>query len=270
MNLPFLPDSKLLAVALDHIPLGIMQGWENVQQTLELIVEAKADLTIINFGILKRFSSLLHEGTKAVLRLDGSPSYLVEDWREAKEWDLLYTVDDAIRLGAYAVIVNVVVGGVTEMPSIRVASRVASACLERNMPLIISAYIGADAPSQENNELMAFSARLSAELGADFINLNYGENLENLGYITSVCPSPVLLSGGAFKSDENTLRRAATAMDAGCNGICFGRSIWQSKDPVRLMHGLHSVIQNTDTLNKMISSIITNPVNNRKFPTRSR
>ena len=266
MNNKLLPESKLLAVALDHIPLGIMSGWENVQQTLELVVEGEPDLTIVNFGILKHFASLLCKGTKPVLRLDGSPSYLVEDWRNAKEWDLLYTVDDAVRLGAYAVIVNVVVGGVTEMPSVRIASRVASACLERNIPIIVSAYIGSDVQEHDEKELAAFSARLSAELGADIINLNFEGNLESIRYITSVCPSPVLLAGGAFKTNEYTLRRAAVAIDGGCEGICFGRSIWQSGDPPRVMRALHSVIKNTSNLEEAIGSIATNPVKNTKSP----
>lgn len=265
MNNNLLHETKLLAVALDHIPLGIMKGWENVQQTLELIVEGKPDLTIVNFGILKHFSSLLCKGTKPVLRLDGSPSYLVEHWLKAKEWDLLYTVDDAVRLGAHAVIVNVVVGGVTEMPSVRIATRVASACLERNMPIIISTYIGSDIQEQDEKDLAAFSARLSAELGADIINLNYQGNLESLRYITSVCPSPILLAGGTYKSNEDTLRRAAIAIDAGFEGICFGRSIWQSENPQKIMGALHALLKNTNSLDEAISFVknTTRPIYSR-------
>jgi DhnA family fructose-bisphosphate aldolase class Ia len=240
---------RLFIVALDHIPLGIMSGWEHAEETLRVIVEGKPDYIVANFGIIKRFSSLFRDGPGTILRLDGSPSYLVEDWRKASRWDLLYTVDDAVRLGASAVIVNIIVGGKVEMASICVATQIAGACLEKQVPLIISAIPAAEIAEHNTVEVAAFAARLASELGADVVNSYYDGDVTGLEYLVTICPAPVLLAGGATpKSDAETLRRAAFAIDAGCVGICFGRSIWQSKQPLRLMRALRLLLHQSQPL----------------------
>lgn len=248
-----LDGKHLLVVALDHIPLGVMSGWEYPEDTLETILQGHPDYLVLNFGIIKRFSSLLQEGPGIVLRLDGSPSYLVEDWRKASRWDLLYSIDDALRVGASAAIVNILVGGVAEMPSIRVAARVASACLERKLPLIISAIPSSELTGYDEVEVASFAARLAAEVGADIVNSYFDANHEDLRRIVSICPVPVLLSGGSPKSDTETIRRAYSALQAGCVGICFGRSIWQSNDPLSVMQALRTLLDGSQSVDSAIA-----------------
>lgn len=234
-------------VALDHIPLGVMLGWENVEDTLRVIVDGEPDYVILNFGIIKKYNDLIKERTRSILRIDGSPSYLVEDWRSASRYDLLYTVDDAVRVGASAVIANILVGGSVEMETIITAARIASACLERNLPLIISAIPSAQR-EQNEFEVVNFGARLAAEIGADVVNTYFSGNLDELKHVVSVCPVPVLLAGGSHKSDEDTIRRANLAIQGGCTGICFGRSIWQSESPQSVMKSLKSLLHNSASL----------------------
>jgi len=248
----------LFVVALDHIPLGVMKGWENAGETLKVITSGKADCLILNFGIIKLFKELLTENntTKFILRLDGSPSYLVEDWRTASRWDMLYTLDDATRLGASAVIVNLLVGSSVEMQSVITASKIASAALERNLPVFISAIPPVNTKNDNDDlDVSIFAARFAAEIGADVVNTYYSGNMEGLSRIVSVCPAPVILAGGNLNSDEQTIKRAYVAMQSGCSGICFGRSIWQSKSPKLVMEALRVVLNDPSSLDEILATI---------------
>ncbi|MEI7846007.1 MAG: hypothetical protein WCK35_09410 [Chloroflexota bacterium] len=255
------PNKHVFTVALDHIPLGVMEGWENVNQTLKVIVDGEPDYIVLNFGILKLYRDLIKEKTKAILRLDGSPSYLVEDWLKASRYDLLYTVDDAIRVGASAVIINLLVGGSVEMETIITASKLAGACLERNLPLIISAVPSAQIKDYSEFEVHNFAIRLAAEIGADVVNTYFTGNFQDLKHFVSVCPAPVLLAGGGFKTDEDTIRRANLAIDAGCAGICFGRSVWQSKSPQAVMASLKSILHDSSNIKDALKLLSEKQIN---------
>ncbi len=254
MDLPI--DGKYaFTVALDHIPLGVMEGWENAEETLRMISEGEPDYLVLNFGIIKKYKDLIKDKTKAILRIDGSPSYLVEDWRNASRYDLLYTVDDAIRVGASAVIANILVGGAVEMQTVITAAKIASACLERNLPFIISAIPSAQR-EQNEFEVVTFGARLAAEIGADVVNTYFSGNLKELKQVISVCPMPIWLAGGSMKSDRDTINRANLALQAGCAGICFGRSIWQSKSPRSVMKSLKLLLHNSASLEQSVEALL--------------
>ena len=251
----FSSEKRLLVVALDHIPLGIMPGWEHAEKTLKAVIAGQPDYIVVNFGILKRFSALFQGGPRTVLRLDGSPSYLVDNWLDAAEWHLLYSIEDALRLGASAAIVNLVVGGPAEMQSVRAVARAASACLERQFSLFVSAVPSAKALERDHTEVTAFAARLASELGADIVNLYYDGDAKGLEYIVPTCPAPIVLAGGALKSDVDTLRRVRFAVDAGCLGVCYGRSIWQSRHPTLVMKAVRSLLLGSQSLDAAIQSL---------------
>jgi DhnA family fructose-bisphosphate aldolase class Ia len=56
-------------------------------------------------------------------------------------------------------------------------------------------------------------------------------------------PALVVAAGGPrLTSDEDVLRMARGVVDAGAAGITFGRNIWQSDDPVRLIGALKEIV----------------------------
>lgn len=251
-NRIFKSDGRALIVALDHIPSGLMQGWEFPEETLNQILEGKPDAIMANFGILKRFAHLLTEDVGTILRLDGGPSYLVEDWPNYSHWDAFYSVEDAINLGADAVIANVFIGGRSEIDSMRVAARMAADCLRLGLPCAFEPLPVEGAPTIKNYldpEIIAFASRMAAEFGADFIKTYYTGNPETFRRVTARCPVPVLMAGGPkLDSDRHVLEAVHGMLQGGGCGIFIGRNAWQHRNPPVLLRALGQLLHQNMTL----------------------
>jgi len=243
-NRIFRSDNNALIVALDHIADGFMHGWEFPEATLERIIAGKPDAILLNFGILKQFASMLSE-VGIILRLDGGSTYLVEQWPNCTRWERLYSVEDALALGAHAVIASVFVGGPAELDSMKVAATIVSDCLKHEVPCALHAIPvkGMLDREQYDAEMVAFASRFLAELGADFINTYFPGDQERFRVVTSRCPVPVLAAGGPkVKSDETFLNMAKDVLDAGGHGLFVGRNVWQHQDPESFLLALKRVI----------------------------
>ena len=93
-------------------------------------------------------------------------------------------------------------------------------------------------------ELMAMYCRLSAEIGADLVKCIYPGTTEAMQQIVETCPAPLLVAGGAKKSDEDQagLDIAQSALDAGAAGLVFGRNIYQADAPQKVIDQINSLL----------------------------
>lgn len=239
-----------LIVALDHTPSGIMKGWEYPAETLSTILEGKPDAIMSNYGIFKIFKKLIPKQMGKILRLDGGPSYLLEEWPYFSQWGGLFTVQDAYDLGVDAVIVNIFWGGQVEMDSLQFAARVAADCFKLGMPCAIEPIVVHDNKGQEGGiEILSFAARMASEIGADFVKVSYSGDCKSFGLVTSRCPVPVLTAGGPkLTDDEHLLASVKGSLDGGGRGVFMGRNVWQHKDPISLLRALRSIIHHKSTV----------------------
>lgn len=245
----FKADGRALIVALDHLPSGLMKGWEFPEKTLSEILRGEADAIMTNFGILKHFSHVLSDKIGRILRLDGGPSYLLEAWPDYSKWDAFYTVSDAINIGADAVIANVFIGGQSEVECLKVAARMAGDCLTQNMPCAFEPIpTGKMVKNEYSPEMLAFSSRMAAEFGADFIKTLYTGDKDSFGYVTSRCPIPILMAGGPkVESDLAFLESVKGMLDGGGRGVFVGRNVWQHENPSGMLRALRKIIHENVT-----------------------
>jgi DhnA family fructose-bisphosphate aldolase class Ia len=241
-------DGRALIVALDHIPVGFMQGWEEPAKTLQRIIDGEPDGLMTTYGILKHFGPRLANRMATLLRLDGGPSYLLESWPDFSRWEALYTVEDALRLGADGVITNLLLGSRVELDSIRICARTAAACSRLGLCCAIEA-LPVEGPAVKNPfdpELVAYASRLAAELGADLIKTYYTGDPSSFAEVTRRCPVPVLTAGGPKVEHESELTRVVSGMlQAGGRGIFIGRNAWGHPQPAHLLEQLGQLIHPT-------------------------
>ncbi len=267
----FNSDGRALIVALDHIPGGMLPGWEFPDKTLEKVLEGRPDAVMANFGILKQYSRLFSDKVGRILRIDGGPSYLLENWPEYTRWEAFYTVEDAINVGADGIIANLFIGGSSEVDCFLNASRAAADCLRLNVlcafePIPSSKLMRNDyAP-----ESIAFSCRMAAEFGADFIKTLYTGQRESFHYVTSRCPVPVLMAGGPKTDiDQSLLESVRGMLDAGGCGIFVGRNVWQHDNPVKILRALGKLIHEDSTveiaLKELSNTVSTRDVRNQSL-----
>ena len=240
-------------IAFDHaLQLGACAGLERPEETLEQMAEAGVDAVILPVGSAARYGARLarRDGPALILRLDQTTM-----WREGSPLAyadghsrLVATVADAVALGAEAVITYLFVGHndpALESRAFEMNATVNAAAREAGIVHIIETMgaRGALAKDVFDPAFVAFHARIGMEMGADIIKTDWPGSAAGLRPVTASLPIPVMVAGGASQgSDDATLALVAEVMDSGAAGILFGRSIFQSTNPLGVMKACRAII----------------------------
>jgi DhnA family fructose-bisphosphate aldolase class Ia len=252
-------DGRALVVALDHtLMLGIVPGWERPYLTLEKIMEGHPDAILTTFGIVKYFRSMISPDIGIILRIDGG-SPLYEEWGKYSEWKLLYTIEDAVRLGVDGVICMGLFNTPCELQTVEIICRVAAEAMAAGLVFAVEALPlpGRAIEDSRTAEAVATVARLSAEYGADMIKTYYTGSPESFRQVTSCCPAPVLVAGGPKSgSEREVLEAIAGAIEGGAAGAFVGRNVWQRDDPARMIRVLAQIIHNQNGLADSLEMVV--------------
>ncbi|MBS1250985.1 MAG: 3-hydroxy-5-phosphonooxypentane-2,4-dione thiolase [Anaerolineales bacterium] len=252
-------DGKALVVAMDHARThGTIEGLENPGVVIDAAVDAGADAVMTTFGVVKHYQDRLIGRIPTILRLDGGPSLYREDWLAYTEWDLLHSVEDALLLGADAVVLMLFIGIPVELKTYRIVAKVASECMHANLPLMVEALPcpSERIPDPKAAEAMASAARLAFEHGADLVKAYYTGNPEEFRQVTDNCPIPVLIAGGPkMDTTEETFQVVHGAMQGGAAGVVFGRNIWQSGNTRGMIRALQRIIHDDGSVGDALNAL---------------
>jgi DhnA family fructose-bisphosphate aldolase class Ia len=159
-------------------------------------------------------------------------------------------VDEALRLGADAVVLFVALGGEDEPMMIERLAEVGEACDRAGMPFIAEAEFPTtyaaveDLAEQYGFEYLRRNVRLCVELGADIVKTNWPGDGEQFGALVEAASGvPVVLAGGSRIDDDELLRRMEAAMAAGAIGCSVGRNIFMHGNPEAITRALARVIR---------------------------
>jgi fructose-bisphosphate aldolase, class I len=248
----FDPQRKQLVVAMDHgRALGEVAGLEDPGRVIDTVIEAGADAVMTSYGVVKRYRERLIGRIPTILRLDGGPSRYREDWLKYSEWTLLHSVEDARALGVDGVCTMVFMGGAVELETLEITAAVAGECLQDGLPLMVEALPcpSERIPDPADAEAMASACRLGFEHGADVLKTYATGSAESFARVTASCPAPVLIAGGPrMGSEMAVLQVVRDTLDAGGRGVVFGRNIWQSPDPAKMVQALRHLIHDDGAL----------------------
>jgi fructose-bisphosphate aldolase / 2-amino-3,7-dideoxy-D-threo-hept-6-ulosonate synthase len=159
------------------------------------------------------------------------------------------SVEEALRLGADAVVVYVALAGENEAEMIQYASAIGEACDAWGMPFIAEAEFPnayqtlTESGSTYGAEYLLRNARLCAELGADIVKVNWSGDQASFEKIVRATNAPVIVAGGTLVSDEELLSRMEQAVAVGAIGCSVGRNIFQHKNPTAITRALARVIR---------------------------
>jgi DhnA family fructose-bisphosphate aldolase class Ia len=244
LNHIFQPDGKALIVALDHGLIdGPARGLENPATVLAQIVAGGADAILTSYGVATRFAREIAP-LGLILRLDGGGTKL---GTQAKLGAMgpgsqFYTIEDALRLGADAVAVSAFPGAPEEEDTLRTLAKVVGRAHRWGLPVMGEMVPGGfdSGPEFRTAESIAISARVAAELGADWVKIPYAEGFDR---VTATCYVPAVMLGGARKGDERKmLATIRTALDVGARGVAIGRNIFQADNPAAMTAAIAALI----------------------------
>ena len=159
-------------------------------------------------------------------------------------------VEEALVLGADAVVLFTALGGDTEPGMIEILASVGRECAALGMPFIAEAefpttYATVEELKQQYGfEYLRRNVRLCTELGADIVKTNWPGDPESFAKLVVAANGiPVVLAGGSRLQDEELLWRMQVAVEAGAIGCSVGRNIFMHDEPEAITRALARVIR---------------------------
>ncbi len=232
---PFNPVSgRTVMLAVDH---GYFQGPTTGLERIDLSIVPLlpfCDALFCTRGVLR---SVIPAQTQKpmVLRASGGPSILRD---ELSDEEIAMDMDDAVRLNAAGVGIQIFIGGAHETRSIHNMTRLVDAGLRVGMPVMGVTAVGRD--MVRNAQYFRLACRIIAELGAQYVKTYYVD--DGFDTVTASCPVPIVMAGGKKLADLDPLTMAYNAVSQGAAGVDMGRNIFQSDAPKAMLAAVNAVV----------------------------
>ncbi|HYZ11264.1 MAG TPA: hypothetical protein VE962_05165 [Actinomycetota bacterium] len=234
--------------ALDHGMTSptFLDPLADIQARTAEAVAGGANVIMMSKGMIRRAEPAFSRETALAMLLSASAN-AGEDRPSVVQ---IADVEEALRLGADAVVLFVALSGESEPAMIRTLSRVGGECERLGMPFIAEAefpttYATVEALADAYGfEYLRRNVRLCAELGADIVKTNWPGDGEQLGRLVEATSGiPVVLAGGTRVDDRELLDRMEAAVDVGAIGCSVGRNIFMHRSPEAITRALSRVLR---------------------------
>jgi 3-hydroxy-5-phosphonooxypentane-2,4-dione thiolase len=224
---------RTVMLAIDH---GYFQGPTTGLERVDLSIIpllGHADALMATRGMV-RSTIPPASGTPIVLRASGGPSIL----KELSDEQIAVSMEDAARINAAAVAVQVFIGGEFETQSVYNMTRLVDESQRYGIPVLAVTAVGKDLT--RDARYLRLATRICAELGAHVVKTYYCA--EDFDTVTAACPVPLVMAGGKKLPELDALTMAYRAVEEGAAGVDMGRNIFQSDDPVAMIRAVSAVV----------------------------
>jgi putative autoinducer-2 (AI-2) aldolase len=224
---------RTVMLAFDHgYFLGPTSGLERVDLSI-VPLTPYADTLMCTRGILRTSIPPTYTGG-IVLRASGGPSIL----KELSDEEIAMSIEDAVRLNAAAMAVQVFVGGEHETKSIHNMTRLVDMGNSAGIATLGVTAVGKE--MARDAKYMRLATRICAELGATYVKTYYVE--DGFDTVAAACPVPIVIAGGKKLPEADALRMASAAVQQGAAGVDMGRNIFQAEHPIAMIQAVRKVV----------------------------
>jgi len=240
-------DGKMMMLAYDQ---GLEHGPEDFNQdnfdpnfVLNIAREAGYQAVVLHFGLALKYWQPNYKEIPLVLKMNGRTNLGKKKFSVAES-----TVKDAISIGASAVGYTIYVGGEYEAEMFKEFSQIRDEAHLHGLPVFAWMYPWLTMPSssddERNADIVAYGARVGAELGADVVKIKYPNDTTKLEWILkNAVRTKALLSGGSkTDTDAEFLEKIGNFIAAGGDGLAVGRNVWQHAEPLEISKKISKVI----------------------------
>ena len=225
---------RTVMLAFDH---GYFQGPTTGLERVDLDIVPLipwADTLMCTRGVLRTSIPPTYRGG-VVLRASGGPSILA---RDLSHEEIALSMEEAVRLDAAAVAVQVFIGGEGERQSVHNMTRLVDEGNRVGIATLAVTAVGRELT--RDARYMRLATRICAELGATYVKTYYVE--EGFDTVAAACPVPLVIAGGKKLPEKDALRMAHRAVQDGAAGVDMGRNIFQSEDPAAMIQAVRRVV----------------------------
>ncbi|HEX4953956.1 MAG TPA: 3-hydroxy-5-phosphonooxypentane-2,4-dione thiolase [Thermoanaerobaculia bacterium] len=224
---------KTVMLAFDH---GYFQGPTTGLERVDLSIVPLlpwADTLMLTRGILRTVIPPSYPGG-LVLRASGGPSIL----KELSDEEIALSLEDAIRLNASALAVQVFIGGPHETKSVHNLTRLVDEATRYGIGVLAVTAVGRELV--RDAKYMRLATRICAELGATYVKTYFVD--DGFDTVTAACPVPIVIAGGKKLPEREALALARNAIDQGASGVDMGRNIFQAGNPAAMIQAVRKVV----------------------------
>jgi class I fructose-bisphosphate aldolase/fructose-bisphosphate aldolase/2-amino-3,7-dideoxy-D-threo-hept-6-ulosonate synthase len=233
---------RSLIVPIDHgLTLGPIDGLSGVREIGRWMRNDAIDGVIAHKGLVPRLAAAgMLEGRGVMVHLNGSTA-IGED-PDTKH--LLTSVENAMRLGADGVSVQVNFRPDNHAHNLGILGRVVDEAERYGLPVLAMVYPA----GAVDDETVAMARhrhflRIAFEMGVDAVKTAPPQHLEDIpALVDGVDDLTVLFSGGSLGSDESLISLAKAVATAGAGGLCVGRNVFQRAEPDGILAQLRHVL----------------------------
>jgi fructose-bisphosphate aldolase/2-amino-3,7-dideoxy-D-threo-hept-6-ulosonate synthase len=246
--------------ALDHGMTSptFLEPLADIAQRTREVVAGGSNVIMMSKGMIRIAVDAFSPTTSLALLLSASAS----PDGDRPQIVQIADVEEALTLGADAVVLFTALGGDTEAGMIDILSAVGRECAMLGMPFIAEAefpttYATVEELKQQYGfEYLRRNVRLCAELGADIVKTNWPGDQDSFGKCVEAANGiPVVLAGGSRLEDAELLTRMEQAMAAGAIGCSVGRNIFMHANPEAITRALSRVIRERWTAEKALDAL---------------
>jgi DhnA family fructose-bisphosphate aldolase class Ia len=255
------PAGVSIICALDHgmtSPMFLEPLADIATRTAET-VSGGANVIMMSKGMIRVAEPAFSPTTSLALLLSASGN----PGGDRPEIVQIAEVEEALVLGADAVVLFTALGGDTEPGMIDILANVGRECAALGMPFIAEAefpttYATVEELKQQYGfEYLRRNVRLCAELGADIVKTNWPGDPESFAKLVEATNGiPVVLAGGSRLEDQELLWRMQVAIEAGAIGCSVGRNIFMHTSPEAITRALARVIRERWTSDKAHEALL--------------
>jgi len=231
---------KTFMLAFDHgYFLGPTSGLERLDLKIPPLVPY-IDVLMGTRGALRScITPDVSSGTAIALRCSSGSSILDEDLsNECVSVD----IDDAIRMGADCMAIQVFVGAPYQKQSIENLSNVINQGFRYGIPTMGVVAVGKN--MERTPKYFRLATRMIAEFGAQIVKTYYCEEFET---VTACCPIPIVIAGGKKLPEPEALTMCYRAINEGAAGVDMGRNIFQAENPVAMAQAVRAIVHDNLT-----------------------
>jgi len=227
---------RTVMLAVDH---GYFQGPTTGLERIDLNIVPlipHCDALFCTRGVLR--SMVPPASVKPmVLRASGGPSIL----KDLSNEEIAMDIEDAIRLNAAGIGIQVFIGGEHETRSVHNMTKLVDMGLRYGIPVMAVTAVGRE--MVRDAQYFRLACRICAELGAQYVKTYYVP--DGFDTVTSSCPVPIVMAGGKKLPELDALTMAYNAIQEGASGVDMGRNIFQSDSPKVMLRAVTEVVHNS-------------------------
>ncbi len=256
----FKKDGKAFILAMDHSAIMPSADLSDPAHVINEAIAGGVDGFLTTYGIVKHFQREFGN-SGIILRADGGTANIPFPHSPL---DLLYSAEDAVRVGADALLAMGYPGSGNNEQTLKYLAKLCSDADRFQLPVGAEMLpFGFDKPKdKEGNqidtrtvELMSFACRQGADFGADFIKAEFVGG-EEFSTVTRNCYVPVLvLGGGKAKSEEEMFSEIRAAVVAGSKGIIMGRNIVRHPRIARICEAISAIVHDDATVSDALGML---------------